>query len=100
MKKLTPAEAEASFRKFVASWRDPGEGSPVLDPVMAEYDRRGVALDRIAEAHSKTIDASGGSWGDCTECGWSWPCPTHVWATTDRDVLAPWNPTDDEDDDA
>lgn len=62
---------------------------------LAEAERLRDRLARIAEAHSKNVDSAGGSWGDCTECGWSWPCPTHAWATQDRDVLAPWSPIDD-----
>lgn len=54
-------------------------------------------LARIAEAHSKDVDGNGGTWGDCTECGHRWPCPTYSWATTDRDPLATWDPADDED---
>lgn len=55
-------------------------------------------LDRIAQAHAKEVLEHGLTSGDCTECGWSWPCPTYVWATTDRDsVVDPWNPADDDD---
>ena len=53
-------------------------------------------LTRIADAHSKNSTAGGMTSGDCDECGWIHPCPTYVWATTDRDVLAAWNPADDE----
>lgn len=62
----------------------------------AERDQVRDRLGRIAESHSKNVDEAGGSWGDCTECGWIWPCPTYAWATEDRDALAPWNPMDDE----
>lgn len=65
---------------------------PAAPPVPAEARR----LSRIAEAHSKNVDSAGGSCGDCVECGWNWPCATYVWATEDRDGLAPWNPADDE----
>lgn len=54
-----------------------------------------AARDRIAEAHHKHVDAHGGTWGECNECGHSWPCPTYAWATTDRDVNACWDPADD-----
>lgn len=57
----------------------------------------GYRLARIAEAHSKNITAGGMTSGDCDECGYHWPCPTYAWATTDRDVLAAWDPMDDED---
>ena len=56
------------------------------------------ALDRlakIAEAHHKYVDEHGGTDGGCNECGWNWPCPTYIWATTEQDTLAPWNPSDD-----
>ena len=69
--------------------------------VIERMDRSGrgprARLDRIAEAHHKRIDAHGGTDGMCNECGWRWPCPTHVWATEDRDALACWDPRDDED---
>ncbi|MFE7972977.1 hypothetical protein [Streptomyces shenzhenensis] len=51
-------------------------------------------LARIAEAHSKNVMDGGLTDGDCTECGHPHPCPTYVWATTDRDVLATWDPAD------
>jgi len=53
-------------------------------------------LSRIAQAHSKNELAGGGTTGDCDECGYHWPCPTYVWATSDRDPLATWDPKDDE----
>jgi hypothetical protein len=56
-------------------------------------------LARIAEMHRKNVDSAGGTYGDCTECSWNWPCPTYVWATTDRDALAPWDPNDDDEED-
>jgi len=52
-------------------------------------------LGRIADAHHKHVDAYGGTWGECAECGEQWPCPTHAWATTDRDPLSTWDPADD-----
>jgi hypothetical protein len=70
-----------------------------LDERMMRFYRKGAVdrLARIAEAHCKNVDESGGTWGDCNECGWSWPCPTYAWATTERDhILDPWNPSDDE----
>ncbi len=54
-------------------------------------------LARIAEAHSKQVDEHGGTWGGCSECGYAWPCPTYVWASTARDPLATWDPADDKD---
>lgn len=55
-------------------------------------------LLRIAQAHSKDQAPGGMTSGDCAECGWTWPCPTHIWATTNRSMLATWDPTDDEPD--
>lgn len=56
-------------------------------------------LDRIAEAHAKYIDELGGTFGDCNECGHTWPCPSHQWATAERNpVIDCWDPIDDEDD--
>lgn len=56
-------------------------------------------LGRIAEAHRKDVDAFGGTWGVCVECGRFWPCPTYVWATNETrdDVIACWDPADDAD---
>lgn len=59
----------------------------------------GQRLARIAEAHSKTRGPGGTTDGLCAECGQPWGvdgCPTYVWATTDRDPLATWDPADDE----
>ena len=53
-------------------------------------------LARIAEAHTKDSGPGGLTSGACTECGRTWPCPTSVWAATDRDPLATWDPADDE----
>jgi hypothetical protein len=57
-------------------------------------------LSRIADAHTRGILA-GGLFDDvCFECDHTWPCPTYVWATTERNVCAPWNPLDDDGEDA
>ncbi|MEE4540968.1 hypothetical protein V2S66_03170 [Streptomyces sp. V4-01] len=61
-----------------------------------QRDAAAARLDRIAEAHVKHIDAHGGTTGDCVECGEQWPCPTNVWATTDRNPDATWDPADDD----
>ncbi|MFI7125949.1 hypothetical protein ACIBQ1_09665 [Nonomuraea sp. NPDC050153] len=53
-------------------------------------------LGRIAEAHSKDTGPHGTTSGQCSECGWAHPCPTFVWATTERDGSATWDPRDDE----
>lgn len=61
----------------------------------AAYQR----LTRIAAAHTKYIGPGGLTSGDCVECGHAWPCPTSVWATSDRDpVLDTWDPADDTED--
>ncbi|MFI9598884.1 hypothetical protein ACIHCX_03215 [Streptomyces sp. NPDC052043] len=52
-------------------------------------------LARIAEAHSKGV-INGMTSGLCQECEHPHPCPTFAWATTDRDLLATWDPADDE----
>lgn len=62
----------------------------------ADVDNVQVRLDRIADAHQKYVDALGGTDGECRECRDFWPCPTYVWATTDRVSTDPWNPRDDE----
>jgi len=72
-----------------------------LDSRIAQYVAPALArLERIAEAHCKQVDDHGGTTGDCNECGWTWPCPTYVWSTSDRDSLATWNPADDEEGEA
>lgn len=56
-------------------------------------------LARIAEAHSKDTADGGLTSGCCSECRQPWGasgCPTYVWATTERDPLATWDPADDE----
>ncbi|MFI0265607.1 hypothetical protein [Streptomyces luteogriseus] len=67
-------------------------------------DERNEARDRlarIAEAHSKDVSTAGMTSGRCIECGERDPCPTHVWATTERHpVFNTWDPADDEEVDA
>lgn len=53
-------------------------------------------MARIAEAHTPKAGPGGFTDGLCPECNWNDPCPTKVWATTDREVLGPWDPADDE----
>lgn len=53
-------------------------------------------LARIAEFHHKWVDEHGGTLGECSECSLNWPCPTYVWATSERDLTACWDPADDE----
>lgn len=52
-------------------------------------------LARIAEAHQQGEYAAGVTSGYCTDCDQVWPCPTYVWATTNRSPLATWDPADD-----
>jgi hypothetical protein len=52
-------------------------------------------LERIAKAHHKYITVRGAQTDYCLECANFWPCPSYVWATTDRDVNAPWDPDED-----
>jgi hypothetical protein len=61
------------------------------DPVKLQH-----RLDRIAEAHTMAVTPEGMTLSECAECGEYYPCPTNVWATTDRDALATWDPADDE----
>lgn len=58
-------------------------------------------LSRIAQAHRKDVDQGGGTFGFCVECYQHWDdkaggCPTKVWAMKGRDILATWDPADDE----
>jgi RNA polymerase-binding transcription factor DksA len=57
--------------------------------------RFATRLARIEQAHHKRVDAHGGTFGECAECGERWPCPTFTWATQDRSPLACWDPKDD-----
>lgn len=57
-------------------------------------------MANIASFHCKRVDAHGGTFGDCNECGLPWPCPTYDWAreNSDRDpAIDCWDRTDDED---
>lgn len=55
-------------------------------------------LNRIADAHRPIRYPLGLTDGLCAECGYAHPCPTYTWATTDRDVLATWDPLDENQD--
>ena len=62
-------------------------------------DPRVDRLDRIAYMHRKNVDEHGGTTGECTECGWQWPCPTYDWARDDSDrdpALSYWDRSDDD----
>lgn len=65
-----------------------GELDPRVGPLVAR-------LRRIAEAHVRYPLVAGLSNGCCGECDLRWPCPTYVWATTERDAtLDTWDPGD------
>lgn len=60
---------------------------------MSTVDR----LARIADAHAREVLACGLFDDVCIECDRAWPCPTYVWATTERSpTFDPWDPADDE----
>lgn len=58
----------------------------------AELKSARQRLERIARAHEKNVGDGGLTSGDCIECGESDPCPTRIWATTNRNPLAVWDP--------
>jgi len=66
-----------------------------LNRLRADVKALRARVGRIAEAHCKDVDDHGGTYGVCDECGWPYPCPTYVWATTERDSLSTWDPADD-----
>lgn len=53
-------------------------------------------LGRIAESHCMDVTEGGLTSGLCVECARPHPCPTYIWATTERDPLSTWDPDDDE----
>jgi hypothetical protein len=55
-------------------------------------------LARIAAAHVPETFPGGLVSGLCVECEQRYPCPTRVWASTERDPLATWDPADDDTD--
>lgn len=57
-----------------------------LRPATPEF----IRLMRIAEAHTPQPGD-----GYCPECTIRYPCPTLVWATTNRTSTDPWDPNDD-----
>ncbi|MFE9127054.1 hypothetical protein ACFYOF_16815 [Streptomyces sp. NPDC007148] len=92
-------------RRAVRPWK-PGQA----DRIRAKWDPTAVVarqdgavarstpadrLARIAEAHIQGT-LSGMTSGQCIECEQAWPCPTSVWATTERDPYATWDPADNE----
>lgn len=44
-------------------------------------------LIRIGLAHRKAKLSN-----ECVECSYTHPCPTYVWATTERELSASWVP--------
>ncbi|MFE0472573.1 hypothetical protein ACFW2V_13260 [Streptomyces sp. NPDC058947] len=79
-------------------------GTPLERSLRWEVDRfrleRNEArdrLERIAQAHTKSLTTGGMTDGTCIECGETDPCPTRVWATTEgrNPVLNTWDPADD-----
>lgn len=60
--------------------------------VRCEVPQLRARLDRIADAHYKWVGPGGLTSGYCAECDLAHPCPTHVWASTDRDPLSTWDP--------
>lgn len=56
-------------------------------------------LSRIAEAHTVVTGPAGLTSGLCSECNWTWPCPTYRWATEpDLDpIFNTWDPNDAKD---
>jgi hypothetical protein len=67
-----------------------------LARLRAELVKADQRLTRIGRAHSKNVGAGGLTSGLCIECGESDPCPTKIWATTDRHPLAVWDPADED----
>jgi hypothetical protein len=68
-----------------------------VDRFRLERNEARDRLERIAQAHTKSLAAGGMTDGTCTECGEADPCPTRVWATTKgrNPVLNTWDPADD-----
>lgn len=78
-----------------------GQAADLVLAALDRYDtwvagKPAARLARIAEAHSNHVGDGGLTSGDCNECGNPHPCPTWIWATSDRDPLATWDPADDE----
>lgn len=62
----------------------------MLQPVYRRHQEAVSRLDRIADAHNQVA----GDVGYCNECGLAHPCPTRIWATTERDPLSTWDPAE------
>jgi hypothetical protein len=72
-------------------------GGPENDDLVRDLIHRAMRTDKIAEMHRKNVDQHGGTWGDCNECGWAWPCPTYEAARSDstKDYsIDSWHPED------
>ncbi len=77
---------------------NPG-GGPENDDLVRDLIHRAARADKIVGMHQKHVGPGGLTSGDCTECGYAWPCPTYEWAKPDstRDwVVDCWDPADDE----
>jgi hypothetical protein len=91
---MTPAEPEGQRDRA-------GEPEPIKDS-LSKLRAPGLTtaawrIKKIAQMHEKYVDSTGGTYGECNECGHTWPCPTYAWATTAREyVLDAWDPADDE----
>jgi len=58
-----------------------------------------MRLAHIGNGHAQHVTTGGMTSGNCIECDRPWPCATNIWATTNRSLLACWDPADDEPDD-
>lgn len=68
---------------------------------MFELTDTRMRLSSIALAHAREKLGETGLVGEfCTECGRKWPCPTYLWASGERSGNLPFDPMDDETDDA
>ncbi|MEV6014702.1 hypothetical protein [Streptomyces sp. NPDC051997] len=77
------------------------QGADLVLNALDSYDtwsagKATARLARIAEAHVPETFPGGLVSGLCVECEQRYPCPTRVWATTERDPLATWDPADDD----
>lgn len=64
--------------------------------LVLDHHRATVLLAEIADAHQQGTGPVGMVDGYCVECTWTWPCPTYLRASGQRETSSPWNPADDE----
>lgn len=95
---LDAADPNSEYAEWV-----PDLAKAIVAALGKEHLRKQLALAApkarlhcIAQAHAKEVLEGGLTSGCCVECGHAWPCPTFVWASTERDPLATWDPADDE----